>query len=143
MNKKYCTRHVPIAVVPVFALVPVFEAMVRGAFDLYILAEMLVNFLLGLGVFVVARRQVARIEEGKLFLLSGIGEADEDSIDLASITAVDRVKPRYMTIRYGEGKALGLESDKAVLNELAKDLAIFVGKKPEAAALTQPSATQQ
>jgi hypothetical protein len=34
-----------------------------------------------------------------------------------------------MTIRYGEGKEIGIESDKAVLNELAKDLAIFVCKK--------------
>lgn len=134
MKKMYYSRPLPLAALPVLAALPFLGAALRGSLDAYVFAEAALAFAIALGLYFLARRKVAAVEGGKLRLLSGIGLAEEDAIELSSISAVERQRPWYMTIRYGEGKALGLEADKAALNVIAKDLVIFAGKKADAAA---------
>jgi len=128
-TKKYWSRRAPIVLVPLLAVVPIAAAVVRGSIDAYALAEALAILILASCLYLSARREVARIEGGALRFSSGTGLAEEDRIELVAITSVERPKPWYMVIRYGEGKSLGVEAEKSVLNALAKDLAIFIGKK--------------
>jgi len=138
VNKMYCSRRVPFAAVPLFAIPPIVGAIVRGSLDAIAAIEAVLYLLLAFVLFMLARRCVARVEGGMLRFYSGIGQAEVDRIELSAITGVERHRPWFMTIRYGEGKALNLEADKAVVHELAKDLSIFVGKKTEPQALKAP-----
>lgn len=130
----YCARRLPLASVPVFAAIPLLGAAVDGSLGTGTALASGASFVLALGMYFYARRVVARIEGGTLRLHSGIGLAEVDRIDLPAISSFERPRPWFMTIRYGEGKSLDLEADKAVLNELSRDLAIFVGQKAEKAA---------
>ena len=129
MKKTYSSRRVPLVAVPIFGLLPLGGAILRGYVDMAALVETALCLLLALSLFLYARRCVARIEGGMLRFFSGIGQAEMDRIDLSSISSVERIRPWFLTIRFGDGKSLSLEADKAVVSELAKDLAIFVGKK--------------
>jgi hypothetical protein len=134
VKKKYYSRKVPLAAMPFFTVLPFVGAIVRGYLETSDAIVATLNLGVALCLFIYARHCVARIEGGMLRFYSGIGQAEVDRVELAAITAVERPRPWFMTIRYGEGKSLNLEADKAVVAELAKDLSIFVGKKTEAQA---------
>ncbi|HOX32906.1 MAG TPA: hypothetical protein PLB91_11265 [Spirochaetales bacterium] len=129
MKKSYRSRPVPLVAAPVFAALPFLGAAVGGSLDAGTALAAAASFVLALALHLSARRLVARVEGGVLRLYAGIGLAEVDRLELSSIGSVERASTRFLTIRYGEGKAIGLEADKAVLNELARDLAIFVGKR--------------
>jgi len=121
MSKEYRMLKKPWYIIPLFTLIPLIY--IASGYEWYLILVMMLIYLL-VGIFLYRQfiRLVAEIKDNTLYLYTGIGTSDPSSINLDSITSVERLTKKLLKINYGSNEACSIEAEKKILDQMEHDL---------------------